>query len=126
MKQILIVEDEKKLADLLAFRLLALGYEVHLAGDAFAAVHSAVEHEPDLILLDITLPGGDGYSVVENLKEVEATKNIPFFFITARTGYQVRQRAEQIGAKRLFEKPFNLEELLQAVQDEVGQAVPHA
>ena len=64
-KKILIVVDDKKISTALAVRLRATGYEVAMAYDAVLAFSTAVKHQPDLVVLDISMPGGDGFAVAE-------------------------------------------------------------
>jgi DNA-binding response OmpR family regulator len=75
--KILIVDDDQDIRRLLGIRLKARGYEPFFAGDAISAVNQARKEHPDLILLDLMLPAGDGYLVVERLKAMPALEGIP-------------------------------------------------
>jgi CheY-like chemotaxis protein len=116
MKTILIVEDDKNIALALGIRLKAMGYTVASAGDAVTAVMQARKAEPDVVLLDIGLPGGDGFVVAERLKQLSQTAATPVIFITASKQAGLRERAKQLGAVRFLEKPFKATEIADAIE----------
>lgn len=113
-KHVLIVEDDPAIARALELRLSARGYAVKTAFDAVSAATVARRFTPDVALLDISMPGGDGFLVAERLQAMNA--NMPFIFITANSWPELRERAEAIGATGFFEKPFVAEELMQAIE----------
>ena len=113
-KTILIVEDDLKAAKALAIRLEAAGYDVLTARDGVEGVHRALAHQPDLILTDIWLPVGIGFSVAQRLEHV-GLGNIPFIFITASRLPGLREAAMKMGAAAYFEKPYDPQALLRAV-----------
>lgn len=115
MKKILVVEDDLKIARALAVRLKANGYEVFAAHDAVMAPTVAAKHQPDLILLDISMPGGDGFLVAERLQHIVNTAGTPFIFITASKKPGLRDQAMELGAADFFEKPYDADELLKAI-----------
>ena len=121
MKKILVIEDDAKIAAALRIRLEASGYEVHLAGDGFTGLKMTMTHSPDLILLDIMMPVGMGFSVAERLRGLDMG-NIPIIFITASKRAGLRKTAQQLGAAGFFEKPYDAEELLSAIQLILGTA----
>lgn len=114
MKKILIVEDDAKIAAALRIRLEAGGYETVTAGDGFSGLKLAVAHKPQLILLDIMMPVGMGFSVAERLKDL-GCGDIPIIFITASKRAGLRRTAQRLGAAGFFEKPYDADELLAAV-----------
>src|ERR1051325_10694268 len=114
MKKILIVEDETKIAAALAIRLEAAGYEALTAADGLAGLKLALENKPDLILMDIWMPVGIGFSVVQRLQSL-GVNGVPVIFITASKLKGLRKTAEKLGAIAFFEKPYDSEELLAAV-----------
>ena len=118
-KKILIVEDDENLAKALGIRLRAKGYEVMIAVDAIMAVMKAMQDSPDLILLDISMPGGNGLQIAERLKESMKTMEIPFIFLTASKQSDIRDMAMAMGALAFFEKPFEVEELLAVIRTEL-------
>jgi DNA-binding response OmpR family regulator len=114
MKKILVVEDDTKIAAALRIRLEAAGYEVVTAGDGFSGLKMTMTHTPNLILLDIMMPVGMGFSVAERLKDL-GLGEIPIIFITASKRAGLRKTAQQLGAAGFFEKPYDAEELLSAI-----------
>ena len=113
MKKILVVEDDAKIAAALRIRLEAGGYEVVTAGDGFNGLKMTLTHRPQLILLDIMMPVGMGFSVAERLKDLGL--GIPIIFITASKRSGLRKTAQRLGAAGFFEKPYDADELLAAV-----------
>ena len=114
MKKILVVEDDAKITAALRIRLEAGGYEVVTAGDGFSGLKMTMTHRPQLILLDIMMPVGMGFSVAERLKDL-GLGDIPIIFITASKRSGLRKTAQRLGAAGFFEKPYDAEELLAAV-----------
>jgi two-component system KDP operon response regulator KdpE len=115
MKKILIVEDDQNIAKALAIRLKAHGYEVTVAPDALSGVEAALKIEPDLVLLDISMPAGDGFMVAERIQNLVPTET-PMIFLTASRKPGLRERAKELRAAAFFQKPFNAEDLLGAIQ----------
>ena len=114
MKTILIVEDDARIAAALRVRLEAGGYQVVTAGDGFSGLKLAMTHKPQLILLDIMMPVGMGFSVAERLKDL-GCGDTPIIFMTASKRAGLRKTAQRLGAAGFFEKPYDAEELLAAV-----------
>ena len=83
-KKILIVEDEEHLLALESILLVSRGYEVKGVGDCQAALDAVATMKPDLLLLDIMLPGIDGYEVCRQIKASEASRHIPMIMLTAK------------------------------------------
>jgi DNA-binding response OmpR family regulator len=115
MKKILAIEDDAKIAAALRVRLSAAGYEVFTAGDGFTGLKMTMTHTPDLILLDIMMPVGMGFSVAERLRDL-GLGEIPIIFITASKRAGLRKTAQQLGAAGFFEKPYDADELLAAIK----------
>ncbi len=114
MKKVLIVEDDTRIAEALSIRLRAAGHEVVMAHDGFSGLKMTMTHRPQLILLDIMMPVGMGFSVAERLKDL-GLGEIPIIFITASKRAGLRKTAQQLGAAGFFEKPYDAEELMAAV-----------
>jgi len=124
MKKILIVEDDEKYAIALGMRLKANGYSVLVAYDALTGVTVANRQEPDLILLDVAMPVGGGFSVAERLHNSVTTAAIPIIFMTGSTDPDVRRRAiEEYGAAGFLEKPFETPDLLTAIKEALTPTV---
>jgi DNA-binding response OmpR family regulator len=118
--KILIVDDDQDIRRLLGIRLKARGYEPFFAGDAISAVNQARKEHPDLILLDLMLPAGDGYLVMERLKAMPALEGIPVIVVSARDPVAEEERFIQSGADTFFRKPFDYDELLTAIELALG------
>lgn len=116
MKKILIVDDEKDVVKLLQTTLVNSGYEVVVAFDGIQAVQSAHREKPDLIILDIVMPAGDGYTVCEKLKESSQTWPIPIIVLTGKMGEEGRKRALEGGANFYLTKPYDREAFLSIVK----------
>ena len=111
--RILVIEDERKLADYLRKGLTECGYVVDLARDGIDGRHLAVEGNHDLLLLDLMLPGIDGFGILAALR---ATKNTPVLMLTARDKVEDRVRGLHDGADDYLVKPFAFSELLARIQ----------
>lgn len=111
--RILIVEDEATLAEMLAFNLQRQGFAVRVVGEGYAAVREAQAWEPNLILLDVMLPGLDGFEVC---RRVRASSRVPILMLTARGEEIDRVMGLEIGADDYLTKPFGLRELLARVR----------
>jgi CheY-like chemotaxis protein len=123
MKKILVIEDDKRIVKALTVRLKAQGYDVIAAYDAVLAATTAVKHHPGLILLDITMPGGDGFVVAERLQNLSETAGVPIIFLTASKQPGLREKALAFGAAGFFEKPYEAEELLTAIEEALDEPV---
>jgi DNA-binding response OmpR family regulator len=115
MKKILIVEDDQKIAMALVIRLKANGYNASVAPDALAGATQARTLKPDLILLDISMPGGNGFQLAETFLRMPETNGTPIIFITASKNPELLQKVMELGAVGLFEKPFDTEKLLSSI-----------
>ncbi len=114
--KILVVEDEPDVIRALTMRLKFAGYEVIVASDGASATRIAVTEQPNLIILDIGLPCGDGHTVARRLRENMNTTTVPIIFLTARTSQEDRAKAMGVGAADFITKPFTAEELLASVE----------
>ncbi len=110
--RILVVDDTAQNVELLEAHLEAAGYDVAKAYDGAEALHKVKEEAPDLILLDLMMPGLDGYEVCRRLKADEETVSIPVMILTALGEPEERIRALEVGADDLLTKPFTRLELM--------------
>src|SRR6266403_195557 len=104
MKKILIIEDDQKIAFGLCVRLKAQGYATLVAEDGVRGMGFALRFKPDLILLDISLPAGNGFSLAEQLNRFPETRLTPVIFATASHDPDLRQKALDLGAAGLLRK----------------------
>ena len=104
---ILLVDDEQKVLDLITFRLQLLGYRVITATSGEDALSLAETQHPDLIILDVTMPGLDGVTVCSRLKESETSRATPILMLTARSEVEDVNRAMSAGADDYVVKPYD-------------------
>ena len=121
-KKILIIEDDKDLLRGLSLRLRATGYNTVSASDAVSAISVARKEEPDVIILDIGLPCGDGFTVIQRLTSLAPTSATPIIIMTGRDPSTNKQRALRAGAVAFLHKPFDNEELLATIQKALGES----
>lgn len=116
MHRILIIEDERDIADLIGFNLQRAGFEVIKSHDGLEGTEVALRERPDLILLDLMLPGRDGYAVFRELRRDARTANTPVIMLTARAQTEDRIQGLEAGADDYLTKPFSPKELMLRVQ----------
>lgn len=116
MQKILIVEDERDIADLVGFNLERAGYEVLKAHDGISGTEVAIRERPDLVILDLMLPGKDGYGVFKELRRDDRSRHIPVIMLTARAQTEDRIQGLEAGADDYLTKPFSPKELMLRVQ----------
>ena len=119
MAKILVVEDDQDIRQLLHLQLTAAGYETAFARDAATALAVARKERPDLILLDIGLPAGDGFVVMERMRAIPDLEMTPVIVITARDPSEGDKAVAQ-GARSFFLKPFDADELLAEIRQALG------
>jgi two-component system phosphate regulon response regulator PhoB len=112
MQRILVIEDERDIADLIAFNLERAGYEVKKAHDGITGANLAIHEGPDLVILDLMLPGKDGFAVFKDLKRDARSRSIPVIMLTARAQTEDRIQGLEAGADDYLTKPFSPKELL--------------
>ena len=123
-KKILIVEDENLQLTILARRLKTAGFEVIAARDGLSAISTARKEQPDLILLDLGLPAGDGFVVLQRLQMLINTGTIPIVVVSSRNPKEVRDAVIKAGAIAYFQKPADLDALLQSINSTLGISTP--
>jgi CheY-like chemotaxis protein len=115
-KKILIVEDDADVRLGYKVLLTAHHYDTCFAGDSISAISEAVKHQPDLIVLDLGLPAGDGFMVMERLRANMNLPLIPVIVVSARALQGNKDRALKAGAKAFLQKPWNDIELLALIR----------
>jgi two-component system cell cycle response regulator DivK len=113
MSKILLVEDNEMNRDMLSRRLIRKGYEVVMAFDGEQAVEMAASQNPDLILMDMSLPGLDGWEATRQIKAAAATRTIPVIALTAHAMSDDRERALDAGCDDYDTKPIDFPRLLE-------------
>jgi two-component system cell cycle response regulator len=111
-----MVDDDRTVLLTLGVRLKAMGYTVYTAKDAVSAVSAAVKNHPDVIVLDVSLPAGDGFLVAGRLQNLVGSAATPINFITASEDPHLRDRAMKLGAAAFLKKPFDATTLADAVE----------
>ncbi len=115
--RILVVEDNMDNYELVRFVLERAGYDVFLAVNGRDGVAAARLQQPDLILMDLSMPEMDGWLATEKIKSDEATKQIPLYALTAHTLPRDRYRAVQAGCDGYISKPIHVESFLMVIQE---------
>jgi two-component system KDP operon response regulator KdpE len=128
--KILIVDDDPDLRQALKLRLRANHYDTVHAVDGYSAIALAYKEQPNLIILDLGLPAGNGFVVLDRLQADDKLSSIPVIVLTARDAQSSEQRALEAGAAAFFQKPADNAELLSVIRatlpkaTEVGKALP--
>ena len=112
MVEILIVEDDPNIARTIEVTISLVGYECRICGDGAAAVQEVLEHDYDLVLLDVMLPGMDGFEVIQKIQ----SKGTPVIFLTALQDVTDKVKGLRLGAEDYIVKPFEAVELLARIE----------
>ena len=115
-EKILVVDDEEYILELISFNLTNNGYTVLTANNGIDAVKIAIEEKPNLILLDLMIPGKDGYDVCKEVRSNIEIKNIPIIMLTAKSEEIDKILGLELGADDYITKPFSVRELLARVK----------
>ena len=113
---ILIVDDDPDMLHALEVRLKASGYGVHCAEDGMGAISEARKHTPDLIVLDLGIPSGDGFVVLDTLKKNLDLSSIPVIVLSGRDRRANEERVLKAGAKAFLQKPVQTNEFLALIR----------
>lgn len=116
---VLIVEDDRRISDAIGLRLRANGYRVSVAADVATAAARIVDDTPDVALMDINLPDGNGISLAARMQLLRGTADVPVIFVTASRAPEHGARARALGIP-LLEKPFPATVLLETIAAYVG------
>ncbi len=114
--RVLVVDDDNHACQIMTDVLERAGYAVRSVSSGFAAGLAIGQFKPDLVLLDLMMPGMDGFAVVKDLRHQEATSLLPILAVTAMTDDTVKDRVKQAGFDGLVQKPFEFKVLLAAVE----------
>ncbi|MFK7745106.1 MAG: response regulator transcription factor [Roseobacter sp.] len=116
-KHVLLVEDELNIIEAMRFLLNREGWQVDTHSNGTDAAQTIREMKPDLVVLDVMLPGKSGFEILEELRAHEQTVDLPVLMLTARGQSRDREMAEKAGVSRFMTKPFSNAEVLTAVRD---------
>src|ERR1700684_4588026 len=116
MKTVLLIDDDNVLLLTIGVRLKSMGYTVYVAKDAVNAISAVRKNNPDVIVLDVSLPAGDGFMVAERLQNLVSTSATPIIFVTASDKPGLRERAMKLGAVEFMNKPLAATTLADAIE----------
>jgi phosphate regulon transcriptional regulator PhoB len=125
-KTILIVDDEKDIVELVAYNLSREGYQIAKAYDGHQAMQYIRENQPDLVILDLMLPGINGFEICRMIRKKPGTESLPIIMLTAKTDSVDKITGLEIGADDYMTKPFNVRELLARVRSVLRRWEKHA
>jgi DNA-binding response OmpR family regulator len=115
-KKILLVDDDVDLLKGISLALRSAGYEVVIAEDSITAVSVAVKEKPDLAVLDLGLPGGDGFVLMSRLRNLPDLASKPIIVVSARPAIPTRDEATKAGALAFFQKPVDRKKFMAVVR----------
>jgi CheY-like chemotaxis protein len=116
MKTVLLVDDDNTFLLTIGVRLKSMGYTVCTAKDAANAISAARKSNPDVVVLDVSLPAGDGFLVAERLQNLIVSAATPIIFVTASNKAALRERAMKLGAVAFLQKPFDATTLADQIE----------
>jgi two-component system phosphate regulon response regulator PhoB len=114
--RVLLIEDEPNIIEAISYILTKDGWTVHTHSDGETAMAKVMQGVPDLIILDVMLPGRSGYDILRDLRAQAETKDVPVMMLTARGQAKDREMAASLGATRFMTKPFSNAEVLESVR----------
>lgn len=121
MAKILIVEDDPHINKALRIRLESAGHEIEVASDSYLGFQLAASRVHDLMILDLSMPAGEGFNIVERL-QATGGQDVPFVVLTASKRPECRARALELGARDFIEKPFVSKRLVRRVDQALAGA----
>jgi DNA-binding response OmpR family regulator len=119
-KRVLLIEDEPNIIEAISFILSRDGWTVHTHSDGDTAMERVRSTPPDLVILDVMLPGRSGYDILREIRADASTATLPIMMLTARGQTKDRELAERLGATHFMTKPFSNAEVLENVRTLVG------
>ncbi len=119
-KRVLLVEDEPNILEAIRFILKRDGWSVETHSDGNSAVDVILRSRPDVLILDVMLPGKSGYDILREVRSEYTEDDLPVLMLTARGQVKDREIAERAGASRFMTKPFSNAEVLEAVRSLAG------
>lgn len=122
-KTVLVVDDEEMTRDLLRLMLKGTGFTIHEAEDGYIALEQVAACKPDIMILDVMMPGLDGLAVCRALRAQPQTADLPVIMLSAKTTPTAIQEGLDAGADKYLTKPVGFKELLSNIQEVLGQPV---
>jgi DNA-binding response OmpR family regulator len=116
-KRVLLIEDEPNIIEAISFILSRDGWTVHTHEDGTTAMDKVLATPPDMIILDVMLPGRSGFDILRDLRAHEISKAIPVMMLTARGQEKDRELAKRLGANHFMTKPFSNTEVRDHVRN---------
>lgn len=116
-KSVLVVDDEAMTRDLLRLMLKGTGLAIFEAEDGFQALEQVALHKPDIIILDVMMPGLDGLGVCRQLRSEPETANLPIIMLSAKTTHNAIQDGLDAGANKYLTKPVGFKELIRNLEE---------
>ncbi len=117
VKRVLVIEDEPNISEALRFILTRNGWHVDVSADGNSALAALCSDPPDLLILDLMLPGISGFDILQSLRAQDGTRNLPVLMLTAKGHAADRCEAERLGGTRFMTKPFANADVLEAVRE---------
>jgi DNA-binding response OmpR family regulator len=119
-KRVLVLEDEPNISEALRFILTRNGWRVDVSADGHAAMGAMRDDPPDLLILDLMLPGLNGFDILKSLRAEDGTRDLPVLMLTAKGQAADRCEAERLGVTRFMTKPFANADVINAVRELAG------
>ena len=119
-KKVILIEDERNIIEAISFILSRDGWEVKTHSNGHDAMQAVRDRRPDLVILDVMLPGKSGFDILQEIRDDAELGATPVLMLTARGQARDREQAERMGASRFMTKPFSNAEVLAAVRDMVA------
>jgi DNA-binding response OmpR family regulator len=119
-KKVLLIEDEPNIIEAVSFILSRAGLDVKTHSNGHDAVDAVRARDPDLVILDIMLPGKNGFDILQDIRADADLADLPVLMLTARGQEKDRELAKRFGASRFMTKPFSNAEVLEVVRDMVA------
>lgn len=119
-KRVLLIEDEPNIIEAISFILSRAGWDVVTHSNGHDALEAVQNRQPDVVILDVMLPGRSGYEILTDLRAQDETASLPVLMLTARGQTKDREMAERVGASLFMTKPFSNGEVLDAVNQLVS------
>lgn len=121
MSRVLVIEDERHIARLVSSNLATVGHQVLVAHTGEEGLRLAAAHRPDLVMLDLKMPGMSGWEVLRTFRSSKELHDVPVILMTAFPGAGSRQEIIDRGVQDILNKPFGVDDLLQTVEKTLGR-----